>query len=233
MGSPPDRTSWLPRFYRRVFVGWKHSSELNSCLFKQVVVEGTLGLVTCCQHIENEATMSHGIDSEGSSYLVTKAYRPSTSQPGNTLHRNVQAGAGATVAWSSCPSVPHQRPQTTPMQLPSLDPRDGVTALLQANGPHAGAGYRGSVKGSTALPKRYIWEGFLFWGAIIEGCGPRVEEHPRRCKVPEWVNKKINTSKGPSGTNDHIENSLCLKVIWPSSIGLPFSSLTSATESTR
>ena len=97
-------------------VEWRHSSELNSCLFKQAVAEETLGLVTCCQHTENEAMTSHRIDSEGSSYLVTGHIDPALvtlATPSMGMFRLEQEPL---LPGAASPPVSHQRPQT-PMQL--------------------------------------------------------------------------------------------------------------------
>lgn len=114
-------------------VEWKHFSELNSCLFKQGVAKETLGLVTCCQHTENEATTSHRIDSEGSSYLVTEHIDPALvtlATPSMGMFRLEQEPLLPGVA---SPPVSHQGPKQHQCNY-SLDPRHGVTALLQANG---------------------------------------------------------------------------------------------------
>lgn len=145
-------------------VGWRHSSELNSCLFKKGVVEGTLGLVTCCQHIENEATMSHGIDSEGSSYLVTGHIDPALVNLA-TLHRNVQAGAGATVAWSSIPScVPPKAPNNTNTTTPRLTLVMVSQLSFRQTGPHAGADTEAPKGSQQPYQKGIFGRGFSSGG---------------------------------------------------------------------
>lgn len=136
-------------------MGWKHSSELNSCLFKQVVVEGTLGLVTCCQHIENEATMSHGIDSEGSSYLVTGHIDPALVNLATLYIGMFRLEQEPLLPGAASPLVPHQRPQTAPAQCnySSLTLVTVSQLSFRQTGPHAGADTELQRALNLALPK--------------------------------------------------------------------------------
>lgn len=166
-------------------VEWRHSSELNSCLFKQGVAEETLGLVTCCQHTENEATSSHRTDPEGSGSLVT-----GHTDPAQSLWQHT---AWECSGWSRSHCCLEQRPLLCPSKGPeqyqgnysSPDPCQGVTALLQAMGPQAGADTVAPKGSQQPYEKGILGRGFSSGGVLsLKAVAPEWKSAPGDARCP-------------------------------------------------